>query len=485
MGTAAAYASLKDRVPGRQVVVAVLDSGVDIEHEDLKSKRWTNPGEVANNGIDDDGNGYIDDLHGWSFISGPEGDMHHATLEFTRIYRDLHQRFSGVPQLEVAQKDQADFKRYQTLKEQYQKRLEDAHNDARQFKQVDNFYSVCKETLDARFPDGYGLKEVRNMRTKGEFEETIKRFMIEALEQDYERNFEENRKHFVNVFEYAYNLDFNDRAVIGDDPTDYSDRSYGSPRVMGPASSHGTHVAGIIGAVRGNNLGIDGVAEHVQLMVLRVVPDGDEYDKDVANAIRYAADNGAHIINMSFGKSYSPGEAAVKEAIAYAEDKGVLLVHAAGNSNRSNDRSPNFPNDKLGNTHCTTWIEVGASGAEANRDLPASFSNFGQCTVDIFAPGVSIYACLPGSEYGANNGTSMAAPMVAGAAAVIMAYFPDLTAQEVKQVLMDASRKHRRLKVNMPGAGKTTRFKKLSVSGGVLDLDAAVSLAAKRSSDDS
>ena len=481
MASVEAYDFLKSKTPGRSVVVAVLDSGVDIEHEDLKEKLWVNPGEIAGNGIDDDNNGYIDDLHGWSFLSGADGDVHHATLEFTRIYRELHRRFSGIPAKDVAPIDSEDFARYKELKQQYQERVEKERTEARQFRQVDQFYAVAKQTFESRFPDGYTLEDIQNLRTKNDFEANMRDFMVEAINNDYEKQFESMRKHYVNVFDYAYNLEFDDRAIIGDDPTNYADRNYGTPRVAGPDPLHGTHVAGIIAAQRGNDIGMDGVAEHAEIMVLRVVPDGDEYDKDVANAIRYAADNGANIINMSFGKSYSPGEAAVEEAIAYAEAKGVLLVHAAGNSNRSNDRSPNFPNDKLENGFCSTWIEVGASGGEADRSLPASFSNYGCESVDIFAPGVAVYACLPNNDYGRNQGTSMAAPMVAGAAAVIMAYFPDLTAQQVRQVLLDSVRKHRRLKVNIPGKGKTTRFKKLSVTGGVLDLDAAVRLAAKRS----
>jgi subtilisin family serine protease len=285
-------------------------------------------------------------------------------------------------------------------------------------------------------------------------------------------------EHFEVQAKYAYNVDFDPRSIVGDDPDDYKEKFYGNNDPTGPDPSHGTHVAGIIAANRNNQLGIDGIADHVLIMPIRAVPNGDERDKDIANSIRYAVDNGADIINMSFGKSYSPGKKYVDKAVKYAERKGVLLIHAAGNSSKEITPENNFPNryfEKRGSSDA--WIEVGASGSIEDENLAASFSNFSKEGVDLFAPGVDIYSTIPGSLYENNSGTSMASPTVAGVAALLLAYYPDLKPEEVKTILKSSVYNMSDDKVILPGQEEMVSFGELSQTGGVVNAFQAIQMA--------
>jgi subtilisin family serine protease len=245
---------------------------------------------------------------------------------------------------------------------------------------------------------------------------------------------------------------------------------------------HGTHVSGIIGAVRGNGKGIDGIADNVRIMTIRAVPDGDEHDKDVALAIRYAVDNGAKVINMSFGKYFSPQKQWVDDAVKYAESKGVLLVAAAGNEAFLVDTMPHYPAPILNEGRkVNNWIMVGASGDPSNGGLIANFSNFGKKDVDVFSPGVNIYSTIPGGNtYGNASGTSMASPVTAGVAALLMSYYPNLTAAQVKTVI-EKSAVPVNAKVKQPNKGgeddSEVSFSELSRTGGILNAFEAVKLA--------
>lgn len=284
--------------------------------------------------------------------------------------------------------------------------------------------------------------------------------------------------------DFGYNEKFDPRSIVGDNPAKLREKGYGNNDLIGPDARHGTHVAGIIAANRKNNKGIMGVADNVQIMVIRAVPDGDERDKDIANAIFYAVDNGAHIINMSFGKAYSPNKAFVDEAVKYAERKGVLLIHAAGNDAKNLEVENNFPNKSFakGKGEAELWLEVGASAWKAdNMEFVANFSNYGKTKVDIFAPGVDIYATTPQQSYEYLSGTSMAAPATSGVAALVMSYYPELSAQEIRTILMESSVKYKETVVNKPGTQNSIPFGELSVSGGIANAYEALLLAEKMS----
>ncbi len=486
VSTLQAYELLKGRT-SRTIVVGVIDSGVDIEHEDLKDVLWTNKKEIAGNGIDDDKNGYIDDIHGWNFIGGKDGKhVDKDTYELTREYKRLKSKYEGKVAADFKGDDKKECeyflkvqKKYKTDSEKDSKIYENIKNLVASFENADK---VMKEQLGK---DEYTEEDVNGIKSEDDKVNAMIKFRLFAFKQGFTADrLNDAIKHYKANVEYRYNLDFNPRTIVGDDYSNINERYYGNGDVEGPDPMHGTHVAGIIGAKRGNGIGMDGIADNVEIMVIRTVPDGDERDKDVANSIYYAVDNGAHIINMSFGKAYSNDKAAVDAAFKYAESKGVLLVHAAGNDSKDIDVKFNFPNRKyIKKSSPNTWLEVGASSWGGNDNFVGSFSNYGRKTVDIIAPVVDIYSTIPDSKYKKLNGTSMACPVTAGVAALVMSYFPDLTAKQVKKILMKSSVKYKKEVIAMPGGKKdeTVRFKKLSRSAGIVNALNAVKLAMKKS----
>jgi subtilisin family serine protease len=289
------------------------------------------------------------------------------------------------------------------------------------------------------------------------------------------------REYYEGKVLYRYNIDFDPRDIVGDDWTNNSNPYYGCNDVTGPSADHGTMVAGNVAAVRGNNIGADGVTSNAQLMIIRVVPDGDERDKDVANAILYAVNNGATIINMSFGKSYSPQKEFVDSALRVANQYDVLIIHAAGNDADNNDTIDHYPlnRDANGRVLDEKWLTIGASTSSGDKNLPASFSNYGGKTVDVFAPGENIYSCEPGNKYSYVDGTSMACPITSGVAAIIRAYYPTLTALEVKEVIMKSVQPYTKKVIvpNQNGDSVKMKFSELSVSGGVINVYNALKLA--------
>lgn len=456
----AAYAALGDREPS-EVVVAIIDSGVDIEHPDLAPVLWTNADEVAGNGVDDDGNGYVDDVHGWSFLGNAEGEnVEHDTYELARLVALCR---AGTPDATYA-----DCEALETALEEERRPL------AEQAVQLGPLLAAARSE-DAHMREKHG-----DDYTLGDADEDddIRALSFLAQQGASLSDLEDFAKSIESRLEYGLNPDYDPRGVVGDDYADVAERRYGNADVAGPDPNHGTGVAGLVAAVRGNDVGIDGISP-ARIMALRAVPGGDERDKDVANAIRYAVDNGADIINMSFGKGYSPQKAAVDAAVAYAVENGVLLVHAAGNSSEDIDVEDNFPTRTLlDGTVTGGWLEVGASGAD-NKALAASFSNYGRTGVDLFAPGAGVTSLKPGGGIQTANGTSFASPVVAGVAALVMAYFPELSAEEVRQILLDSATRYDVLTAR-PGSDEEVAFGELSVTGGVVDAAAAVRLAAER-----
>ena len=480
------YQSLLKDQPSRTVVVAIVDSGVDIDHEDLKSVIWTNKGEIPGNGIDDDKNGYIDDVHGWNFIGGKGGNVDEDTYELTREYVRLHKKFEKIGDGKVPKKQRAEFERYKKIKDKYEK-LRDKNQ--KQYDLYRNMYSNIRMSVDTlkavmkvdkltlvlldsfkttnptlSFAKGFTTSMLKRMGDNGDIDEALSEL-------------DEGVKYYKTIVEYGYNPDFDSRLIVGDNYNNLSERNYGNNDVKGPDAEHGTHVAGIIAADRTNNIGIKGIADNVRIMSVRTVPNGDERDKDVANAIRYAVDNGAQIVNMSFGKSISPDKEVVDQAVKYAEKKGVLLIHAAGNDSEDIDKEKNYPTrNYLDGKAAKNWLEVGASAWGTDESFVASFSNYGKKYVDLFAPGVEIYSTTPENTYKNESGTSMACPSTVGVAALVMSYFPDLTPMQVLEILKKSTRKFDGLKVQKPGGGRTD-FNNLSNTGGLVNAYEAVKMA--------
>jgi len=424
-----AYAELLKGKKGVTVIVGIVDSGVDIEHDDLKSVVWTNKKEIAGNGIDDDKNGYIDDIHGWNFL----GNITKENVEYERIIKD---------------KSLVDEKTYLAAKAMNDKKVAEAAQGKSRLEQMLATIAEGDAAISKQLgKSSYTVEEVNAItstdpvlqKSKADMQKMLSYGMpVSELKEAVQKQLDD-----FNALLNGDNLKTDYRKVVGDNPNDITDIKYGNNVVFGPdkeEARHGTHVAGIVAQVRNNNMGGDGIASNVQILTVRAVPDGDEYDKDIALGIRYAVDNGAKVINGSFGKPFSPQKQWVYDAIKYAEKKDVLIVHAAGNDAKDIDYNDNFPNDSDDKVteFADNMITVGALNFENGNKLVARFSNIGKINVDVFAPGVKIYATTPKNTYSFLQGTSMASPNVAGVAALIRSYYPKLSAKQVKHILMDS-----------------------------------------------
>lgn len=474
-----AYEFVADK-KGTTVIVGIIDSGIDINHEDLKELTWTNSDEVAGNGKDDDNNGYIDDIHGWNFLGG-EGVSTPEQLEVTRIYKKLSDKFGDKSESDIAAEDMEEFAYYQKVKKDFEKRISEAGENYeyyQKFKQA--LTEADAETRVKLGKDEYTLADLNSIDEAERNPLLMRVYGTGGTVAMFQESIDEGLKYYGAQVNTNYNLDFEGR-MTDDDAYDINDVPYGNGFVSGGLGDelHGTHVAGISLAKRDNGKGMNGVTNNVKLIAVRAVPDGDEYDKDVALAIRYAVDNGAKVINMSFGKSYSPNPEWVYEAIKYAASKDVLLVHAAGNDHKDIDKSDNFPTDAPDKVKeiADNVITIGAMTRNYNEDLVASFSNYGKLNVDLFAPGLEIYSTIPSDEYKLLQGTSMAAPAVAGVAAMVRSYYPELSASQVKHILMNSGIKVDK-QVKLPGSeDKMVPFSDLSVSGRVLNAYNALKMA--------
>lgn len=489
-----AYALAKAKnLKSKQIIVAVIDSGIDTLHEDLKPILWRNPKEIPGNGIDDDNNGYKDDVYGWNFIGGKDGrNLKQDSYEGARVYHALKAKWEGK-EVDVDKLSASDRKEYETFLKAQAKTVGEVNKDEVGYLQ--QLYpkllrgdSVVRKELGK---EEYNGNDLKTYTTSNADARMVKNFIlnISKANNSYEISNQQMIDEIGGLLRKAdaattpppsYRKD-----IVQDDETNINDRFYGNSDVMGNTPFHGTHCAGIIAAARNNGIGMDGVADNVRIMMIRAVPDGDEHDKDIALAIRYAVDNGAKIISMSFGKDFSPEKNWVDDAFRYAEQKGVLLVHAAGNDAKDVDTEDNFPNPLYadGKGRASNVITVGASGNLNNGGLTASFSNYGKNEVDVFAPGVDIYSTIPGGNtYGNASGTSMACPVVAGIAALILQYYPGLSPQQVK-LAIEKSAQAPKEKVIKPGSGaaetgeEKVPLSELSRTGGIVNAYEALKYA--------
>lgn len=509
-----AYEFVKGRT-GKPVIVAVIDSGVDTTHEDLKGILWHNPKEIPGNGKDDDKNGYVDDIYGWNFLGGRDGrNVKEDSYEVHRVYYGWKERFEGkeIDPKKLSPKEKYEYETWLRAKAEIEESkasgketnlesLKQDYSDTRQnYEDVVNMDSILQNYLGKK---SFGYEDLKKISSEDKGIKRAKAVFVYLMEANNLKD-KENKDILQGFGEYVEYLAGEVRkaeagekapidyrgSIVKDKYNDINDRYYGNNDVMASTPFHGTHVSGIIGAIRHNGKGIDGVADNVRIMSIRAVPDGDEHDKDVALAIRYAVDNGAQVINMSFGKYFSPEKSWVDEAVQYAASKGVLLVHAAGNESRNVDSLPSFPNAYFWESgkKATNWINVGASGdpgldqmdgeGEKYNSLTASFSNYGKQDVDVFAPGMKIYSTIPGGDtYGIAQGTSMAAPVVTGMAAFILSYYPDLSPEQVKFAIEASTTKTDQL-VRIPGTNKDVPLSEISKTGGLVNLYEAIKLAA-------
>lgn len=482
-----------------EIIVAIADSGVDVEHEDLKDILWINTDEIQGNSKDDDNNGYVDDVFGWNFLGNSKSDIVTTDqLEITRIVKKGKDKFGDKKASEIAEDDKIEYQEYLKLKEEYRATLVEKNTEIQQMEETienlkrvqENFDAVKKmantDSLTLAVVEKLSPPTLTGIMQKQNVENILKQGMNESDLKEYNSQVLNYTKEIKKAMK-GYDLEMNYRQSLGDNLYNISDKFYGNNNMLGnkDAGKHGTHVAGIVAANRTNNLGAVGVANNVKIMNVRIVPDGDEHDKDVALGIRYAVDNGAKIINTSFGKRFSPNKEWVYDALKYAAEKDVLIVNAAGNDGKNMDIRKSFPTDSddLLTEFTDNVITIGASSLYYDEKLPANFSNYGKINVDVFAPGVDIYATIPKNEYEALSGTSMAAPSTSGVAALIRGYYPNLSAKEVKSILMNSGVKIN-FEVIKPGSqseqnpkGTMIPFSELSVSGRIVNAYNALQLA--------
>ena len=487
VNTENAYKFLESKgLKPKTVVVGVLDSGVEVDHPGLAKNMWKNPNEVPNNGKDDDGNGYVDDIFGWNFLGGKNADIDVDNMEVTRVVKKYQSVFEG-PDSAKNKENQAkmpeEFAMYMKSKEIFTKKSQEAKQNVQLYTMIKNAIpdmvkllgdkTLTKQNLSTIKPSTQQeamamqvLAQVSNdPQVAGKSAAEVKTYMDAQMKEALD--------YYAPQAEKGYNLDFDPRKeIVGDNYDDYSEKNYGNNHYEGPDAKHGTHVAGIIAGLPNGSEPQYGVASRVaKIMTVRAVPDGDERDKDVANAIRYAVDNGAKILNMSFGKPVSPGKNVVWDAFKYAESKGVLLVKAAGNENEDIAEHQYFPTNYKSTTDekpfVNNMIVVGSNTNDANA-LKSSFSNYNKKMVDVFAPGSEIYSTVPDGKYEYLQGTSMASPVVAGASAVLLAYMPNLKPEQIIESL-----------VNTTNASTNNGFENLSRSAGVIDVAKAAEYAYK------
>lgn len=486
VSTERTYEELLKGKKSTTIIVGVLDSGVDYLHEDLKDIMWTNAKEIAGNGIDDDKNGYIDDIHGWNFIGNKDGrNVAKDNLEITRVYNTLKSKYDGKTEKDLISKaDKKDFNFYKIVKADYDKELADAEAQANQYKFIKEAVSGVVEKIKKE--KGINKVTLEDLKSFDAKEQKDKQGKMIAVAQgskgmEVELLLEQLDEALASMDGSRLDVNADTRSIVGDNYNDMTEKYYGNGDCKGPGAFHGTHVAGIIAASRKNGIGMDGVADNVRIMSVRCVPDGDERDKDIANAIRYAVDNGAVILNMSFGKKYSPGKTIVDDAVKYAESKGVLLIHAAGNASEDIDEIIHYPCKKLENGKIpSNFMDIGALSWKPDDEIAAPFSNYGKKTVDVFAPGVDIYSTVPDlNKYKDASGTSMAAPVVAGVAAVLKSYYPTLTPKQIIKILTKSSIKtYKNRKVIKPGSkDEMIEFSELSKTAGIVNLYEAVKMA--------
>lgn len=484
-----AYQFVKSKkLKSTPVIVAVIDSGVDTLHEDLKSVLWRNPKEIPGNGIDDDKNGYVDDIYGWNFLGGRDGrNVEKDSYEAARVYHKLKSKWEekDIASGTLSADETKEYKMWLKAKFDIVGEINplEVIQVKRMYKDLKLGDSIIRKDIEK---EEYNCKDLSDYTATSEKAKKVKAILLNICKGNDNDDISnvmilDELEGDINKFEAVDKAPKDYRnEIVKDNYYDFNDKFYGNNNVMvsNTAALHGTHVSGIIGAARNNGVGMDGIADNVRIMTVRAVPDGDEHDKDIALAIRYAADNGAKVINMSFGKGFSPEKRWVDDAVKYAESKGVLLVHAAGNSHQNLDTTYNFPTPVFEEgTRAANWITVGASGDPKAGGLTASFSNYGKKEVDVFAPGVRIYSTVPGGNTYQNlQGTSMASPVVAGLAAFIIQYYPKLSPQQVKMVI-EKSSQNPGVQVKDPGTGEEVSLGDLSKSGGVINAYEAIRLA--------
>ena len=439
----------------RTVVVGIIDSGADTECLALKRALWTNAKEKIN-GKDDDHNGYVDDVHGWNFLGTKDGkfNMTSAGTEEYRQFKRLYPKYKNVKSREeVADSNRKEYAYYMAMRRKakinsYLMFYEVAARKQKLMGEMDDMLKRAKLDVDTLTMGGMLNTEVADTLVKDTF---VKLIMADLYKNPMTTRWDDyvkkQRADFALMGKRIYSIehDKDKRLLMGDNQEDATDRFYGNNMLNIEGMEHGNFVASVVAGNVVDDSRYSGVCVDARVMPVRVCPEGDEYDKDVATGIIYAVDNGAKIINLSLGKYTSPHPEMVNEAIAYAGKHDVLVIGAAGNNHLNIDSIAYFPAavDAKGQT-LDNFIRVGGTAMDGSR---SSISNYGDHKVDIYAPGEYISGVYPGNKKDFANGTSVATPVVSGIAAMLRTYFPKLKATQLKRVLIETAREQNGLKL--------------------------------------
>lgn len=468
-----AYRELLNNKIGQEVIVAVLDTKIDIDHEDLKDQIWVNSDEIPNNNIDDDKNGYIDDINGWNFLGNAKGgEVSHQSVELLRVIHKYESTYGVSKEISVPTKE-VEVEYEKALEEFESQRLEmlDAVDYVDSIANIYNNYKIdIVALLDGKTYNEMALDSLLTIATVDKDNINWMKSMIDwGIEEDGVKSYIDHTNKELNT---TYNKDFNERK--------YVDGGNNKVKENSMPFQHSTPVSGVLAATRTNDLGVQGFSDAIRIMPVVMVAHGDEHDEDVAKAIRYAVDNGAQIINMSWVKYYSTQTELVRAAFEYAAKKNVLLVTGSGNDSKDIDVELSFPTDfYLGEEIMDNFINTGGTTSQLDSTIVAEFSNYGKKQVDIFSPAKDIFSSAPDNEYNSRRGTSFASPIVAGTAALLLSYFPQLTAIQLKEIILKSGTKLDIL-VNRPGdedGAALVPFSELSKTGSILNVYAAIQMA--------
>lgn len=459
------------------VTVAIIDSPIEISHEHLKNNIWTNTDEIPNNNIDDDKNGYIDDIHGWNFMGNAKGvnDIY-MQMESTRLLKKY----------EAQKPTSTNESTYSLVKKLYDSIYMKSKKEYDHYSEIYKAYKGVKSELSKKSLNGnYSIKQLDSIKKVYADDWYFKSMITNLISLEKYIGGDDiifYNELYTKHLEVLFHKEYNDRKITGDNPNVLNDSNYGNHVVSHNLDklTHGTSVSGPM--IQSSKSQVQGISSKIKIMPICISGYGSEHDKDIALAIRYAVDNGAKVINISLGKLLSLHKEWVFEAFKYAEQHDVIIVSSAGDSSLNlTEINYYYPNDNVDNTAevSNNFLLVGASTYDPNEKLVASFSNYGTIDVDIFAPGIEIFTTTVNNTYDFQDGTSMSASITSGVAALIFSYYPNLIASEVKQIIMESGVSYD-IMVNKPSTSKEKElvpFSSLSKSGKIVNAYNALLMA--------
>ncbi|WP_053002641.1 S8 family serine peptidase [Kordia jejudonensis] len=485
ISTFLAHDFLKDK-KSKPITIAIIDSRFDITHKDLEDILWINADEIPNNNIDDDNNGYIDDIHGWNFLGNSNGKQVYRTNgEYTRLIREYKPIFDNYKERKIPKRLRNKFDRYKSALEEYDNEIKIVDENIRYLDSLDELRIKIETKLTSILPKTkLSVKLIDSLSKINEKSiEELKILRTLIAKEDWAKS---RRDYEKLKLSFLLNLDSDGRDIIGDKSDNINDTFYGNNKIYidssGNRHSHAIKTIGVIFAKKNSEIGVTGIIRNeAKAMILPVAPYGDTHDKDIALAIRYAVDNGADIINMSLGKEFSLYEDWVIDAIKYASINDVLIIKSAGNRRFDLDKVLNYPNDAKNHSkeYVDNFLKVGATTNKIDSTLVHNNSSYGKKEVDIFAPGKFVFTTLNDQKYGYRSGTSLSSALVSGIAGLIRSYYPNLTASEVKQIIMESGVSYD-IMVNKPSTSdkkELVPFSSLSKSGKIVNAYNALLMA--------